>query len=160
MRLPSIVGLFVLVLSLAACDAQEQQDRFADEASALPKNFTETTIDGEVVTADPDDWRTSPVYRGHLTVDPAFPNPVSSTFVSISLTVTGFDAVRGGGLTLRAYGQDGRTLIALDETLFVTGPGAYDFRFSPGALVTKGLHRVFIFDLTGEIVSYGDVMVE
>lgn len=161
-RLHFVFVTAALLLALAAigCDSQGKQDEFADQASRLPEGFTETTLDAEIVTTDPDDWRTSPFYRGRITVDPAFPNPVSINFVNIPLTVIGFDAVQGGGLSLRAYGADGRTLISLAEPISVSGPGGYEFEFSPGLLSTKGLHRVYIFDLGGEIVSYGDVMVQ
>ncbi len=143
------------------CDTQARQDEFADQAGRAPDGYTETTLDAETLVEDPDDWRTSPLYRGRVTVDPAFPNPVSVTNVTIPLTIIGFDAVQGGRLTLRAYGADGRTLISLTpEPLILSGPGGYEFEFSPGLLTTKGLHRVFIFDAAGEIVSYGDVMVQ
>ena len=136
------------------------QDSFADEAGRAPQGFTETSVEGEVLVDDADDWRTSPVYRGRITVDPAYPNPVSAHFVTVSLTVIDFEAIGGGGFSLRAYDADGTRLIALDQPIAVQGPGAYSFTFSPGLLSTKGLHRVFIFDLNGEIVSYGDVMVQ
>lgn len=156
---PLFVAVVIVALT-AGCDTHRLQDSFADEAARAPEGYTETTVEGEVLVDDPDDWRTSPVYRGRITVDPAFPNPVSTTFLTVSLTVIDFQAITGGGFTLRAYDSSGRNLIALAQPIIISGPGGYAFSFSPGQLQTKGLHRVFIFDLGGEIVSYGDVLVE
>ena len=145
---------------VAGCDTQGAQDRFADEAARAPDGYTETNSSGEIINADADDWRTSPVYRGRITVDPAFPNPVSAEIVSLPLTIIGFDGVRGGALTIRAYDVDRVSLIGLADPIEITGPGSYSFRFSTGRLTTKGMHRVFVFDLGGELVTYGDLLVQ
>lgn len=150
----------VLMLLWSSCDSQGEQDSFAHQARRPPDGITVATIDGETVSVDPDDWRTSPFYRGRVRVDPAFPNPVSVDRVHIPLTVIGFEAVQGGGLTLRAFAPNGIDLIRLGDIISVDGPGAYAFSFSPGQLGTRALHRVFVFDLAGEIVSYGDILVE
>lgn len=156
-----IVAVVVALVMLAVgCDSQGEQDTFAHQARRQPDGITVTTVDGETVSVDPDDWRTSPFYRGRVRVDPAFPNPVSVNLVNIPLTVIGFEAVQGSGLTLRAFGPTGTDLVRLGDILNVDGPGAYAFTFSPGQFGTKGLHRVFLFDLAGEIVSYGDILVE
>jgi len=140
------------------CDSQKQQENFVDSANAPPAGFTRTDAGGQILTDDPDDWRTAPFYIGKIRVDPAYPNPSTSDFVNLPVTVLEFDAI-GGRLTLRSF-DDQRRGILLDEILDASSPGAYSFRFTPARLVTNGLHRVFIFDQFGEIISYGDLMVE
>lgn len=160
-RFPAVPGWVVLcsLVVLSACDTQAQQDEFAEAAGRVPDGYTETTAGSEVISTDSDDWRTSPAYRGYVTVDPAFPNPVNANLVTVPFTIIGFDGVQGGHVTLRAYGPNGRDLILLQQVP-LTGPGGYQFSFSPGLLSTKGLHRVFMFDAAGEIISYGDVLVQ
>jgi hypothetical protein len=146
------------VFVLSACDTQDLQDDFARRATLPPSNFTRTDADGRVISEDEDDWQTAPVYRGVITVEPAFPNPVGDAFVTIPVYVRFSNSIRGG-LNLRAYGGSG-FFITLDNIPRAQDPGAYVFHFSPGLLETRGLHRLFVFDGGGEIVSYGDLMVE
>lgn len=147
----------VLLVVLFGCDSQELQDQFAREASRPPSGITETTIDGEILSRDDDDWRTAPVYRGVLNVTPAFPNPSAGDQIHIPVSVTEFGRV-AGGFMLRAY--RGTTLVTLGNPVTQTDPGIHVLRFSPGELATKGLHRVYIFDLASELVSYGDIMIQ
>jgi hypothetical protein len=72
--------------------------------------------------------------------------------------VLDFDAVRGG-LILRAFNASGR-FVLLDEERDATQPGAFIFSFSPALLGQTGLHRLYVFDGFGEIVSYGDLLVQ
>lgn len=150
---------FFAALLYAGCDSQSQQDDFAAEAARPPDGYTERTVEGETLTEDADDWRTSPFYRGIVSVEPAYPNPVSANFVTVPVTVTQFDAVQGG-LFLRARDPSGPGMIALSDMPEAVEPGVYFMTFSPGLLVTKGLHRVFIFDRGSEIVSYGDILLQ
>lgn len=150
--------VLVLALLAGACDSQERQDEFAEDASRAPSGYTATSENGEVVSNDPDDWRTAPLFLGKVRVDPAYPNPVSDGFVTVSFSVLDFDAVRGG-LYLRAFDVNNR-FIRLDEAPEATQPGAYIFSFSPGLLGRVGLHRLYVFDGFGEIVSYGDLQIQ
>ena len=156
-------GLCLLLLAITACltagcDTQDLQDEFAEAASLPPQGIVQTDAQGNILEEDEDDWRTAPLYRGVLRVDPAYPNPASETFITIPVTVTQFNAVRGG-LTLRVY-NNARELVALDQILEADAPGAYVFNFASGLLPRTGLHRLFIFDGAGEIVSYGDLLIE
>lgn len=154
----AVLGAFVLLLAvIVGCDSQELQDQFAREASGPPSGITETTIDGEILSRDDDDWRTSPAYRGVLNVTPAFPNPAAEDQIHIPVSVTEFERV-AGGFMLRAY--RGTTFVTLGTAITQTDPGIHVLRFSPGELATKGLHRVYIFDLASELVSYGDIMIQ
>ncbi len=147
-----------VLITAAGCDTQGGQDDFAASASRRPSGYTQTNADGTVVTVDEDDWRTSPAYRGTVRIDPAYPNPVATEFVTVPVTVTQFNSVRGG-LVLRAYNSAG-LLFRLADIPEARDPGAYVFSFAPGLLGRLGLQRVFVFDTVGEIVSYGDIMVQ
>ena len=155
-----VVWCFLAVL-LVGCDTQEAQDSFVDDANAPPAGVTvilDDSFGGTICREDADDWRIAPVYNGVVFVDrPPAPNPVSSALVTVTLRVLQFDRVRGG-LVLRAFGA-ANTLLVLDTILDAGAPGEYIFQFSPSLLSENGIHRLFIFDSLGEIVSYGDLFV-
>ena len=162
----NLLSVFTLVLfilaafSTAGCDNQGAQEDFIAEAGLTPSGITrilDNTVGGEICSEDMDDWRTSPVYSGIILIERgASPNPVSaSSLVTITIRVLQFDRVRGS-LAVRAFGN-GNTLIVLDTILDAGSPGEYIFQFSPSLLSENGLHRLFIFDGIGELVSYGDI---
>ncbi|HYE58768.1 MAG TPA: hypothetical protein VD948_09690, partial [Rhodothermales bacterium] len=134
------------------------QDAFAEDAARAPSGITPTDARGTPSgTTDTDDWRTAPVYAGRVTVSPAYPNPVSSgDFVSLPVSILDFDGVFGG-LTLQTYDANRRlrTLAVSREN----GPGAFVLSFSAALLGRTGLHRLYLFDGRGQLVSYGDLEV-
>ena len=154
--LTSIICVF---LFSAGCDTQGAQQDFVEDANALPEGITvvlDASVGGEVCSEDQDDWRTAPVYNGVILVDrPPSPNPASGTLVTIVMKVIQFDRIRGG-LVLRAFGPS-NDLILLDSIVDASAPGEYVFQFSPSLLTENGLHRLFIFDTLGELISYGDL---
>ncbi len=153
-------GLAVLLLSslLVSCDSVNQQEAFAEAANRAPEGFVQTNEGGEVISEDEDDWRTSPFFRGRIRIEPAYPNPSSGSFVTIPITILDFNAFRGS-LVLRGFNTSNR-FILLDEIPNASDPGVYVFNFSTTLFGAKGLQRVFIFDTLGELISYGDIMVE
>lgn len=156
---PSFLPLFVgITLLLTGCDSQAKQEAFLDEANLPPAGFVQTDASGKVLKEDRDDWRTAPFFQGKIRVDPAFPNPTTGGTVTIPLFVLEFNTMQGR-MVLRARDNTGRLLL-LDEILDASDPGGYDFRFTPAVLGSTGLHRVFIFDALGELVSYGDLMIQ
>jgi hypothetical protein len=156
-----LLGLALWGLVLASCDTQEAQEEFVDDANQVPAGVTvilDDSFGGTVCREDADDWRISPIYNGVVFVDrPPVPNPASGELVTITLRVLQFDRVRGG-LVLRAFGA-ANSLLILDSILDAGSPGEYVFQFSPSLLSTNGIHRLFVFDSFGEIVSYGDLHV-
>jgi len=156
-----LLGCLVLAASLvwAGCDTAEQQNEFEDQAFSLPSGFTRTDRNGEILSEDTDDWRTSPVYSTRVLVDPAFPNPVPpGEFVTIPVQVREFNSVQGG-LELVSFDEN-RIPRRLDDIRDASDPGAYIFTFNPALLGVPGLVRVFILDSRGGLVSYGDLLVE
>jgi len=147
----------VALVVLARCDTADLQRDFVDAAEAPPGGFTRTDQNGGVVDADEDDWRTSPIYVGRITVEPAYPNPVTSGLVTIPFRILQFDEV-SRGVYVRAFDADG-SLIPLGETVDTSGPGLYTVTINPVQLGTAELHRVFLMDAFGELISYGDIDV-
>ena len=150
--------LVLLFFTLSSCDSQQQQDEFEQSAGDIANDFAKTDSQGSILDDDKDDWRTAPIYGGKVRFDPAYPNPATIDFVTIPVTVLEFNAIQGG---LRIRARDGNgNFRTLDDILDATDPGAYIFRFSPALLARTGLVRLFIFDQLGELVSYGDLMIQ
>lgn len=153
----TILFALALAFTLSACDSQEQQNDFVDEAGRTPTGFARTDDNGAILADDEDDWRTAPIFAGKVRFDPAYPNPVGGEVVTIPVTVLEFNAIQGG---LIARARDGSgTLRLLDEIPATSDPGAYVLRFNPAILAREGLVRVFIFDTLGELVTYGDLQL-
>ena len=150
--------LVLLFLVLSSCDSAQKQDDFVESASAPASGFVRTDNQGAILDDDKDDWRTSPIYGGKVRFDPPYPNPATIDFVTIPVTVLEFNSVQGG-LSLRGRDASG-TLRTLDDIIDATDTGAYIFRFSPALLAKSGLVRLFVFDRLGELVSYGDLMIQ
>lgn len=157
-RLTGLCTAFLLLIVVGACDSSEEQDLFAQQASGPPSGITRVNEMGEVLEEDEDDWRTSPVYLGEIRIDPAEPNPVTiGGFVTIRVSVTVFNAVQAPLRVETPRDNRLRTLDAIDRA---ADPGAYVFTFPASEMGTRGIHRLYIFDGIGELVSYGDVILQ
>lgn len=160
--------LFLLGFAfICGCDTDAQQV-FRTAAGATPSGFTKTDSGGTIQgTKDADDWRTAPFFIGLIRFEPPYPNPSreNSRYITIDYTLTSTDGIYGA-LSLRAYNDAGQ-FVLLDDLLNPSLPGIYSFHFDVSQLSASGsastirnkLHRLFIFS-GGEIVSYGDLMVE
>lgn len=166
------VGAVLAVLA-SACDSNDLQEDFRREAEGLPSGITRTDSGGRIVTdatgrpveADSTDWRTAPAYTGRVRFDPAYPNPTRGELVTIPFIVP-FSNALPGGLLLRGFTNTGR-FVLLDEEPDAAQTGSWSFVFSPALLSASGdvsaivgLHRLFVFDFQGELVSYGDLRVQ
>lgn len=147
----------VAILAVPACDTGDLQREFVDDAQATPADFTRTNQNGGVVSTDADDWRTAPVFVGRITVDPAYPNPTTGGLVTVPFRILQFDEL-SGGVYVRAFDVNGR-LIPLGESVETSGPGQYTITINPAQLGTVQLHRLFVMDVFGELISYGDLDV-
>lgn len=149
--------------TLPGCDTNGEQDGFLIESGLPPQGITRTTETGEVLGADPDDWRVAPAFRGAVEVEPAVPNPVSRDgLVSITIRDTFDDAIVGGVFVNGRLGNDPNQPIRL-ATDDSAGP-VYVLFFSPNQLrVTAGddaqLFRVRVFTEDFRLVTYGDIEV-
>jgi hypothetical protein len=142
---------------LARCDTADLQKDFLDEAQAVPSGFTQTDQNGGVVSLDDDDWRTSPLFLGRVAVEPAYPNPVSGGLATVPFRILQFNEV-SGGVYVRSFDADG-DLIPLGEAVETSGPGLYTITINPAQLGTTELHRLFVTDVFGDLISYGDLDV-
>jgi hypothetical protein len=155
------VVLLMAALLVPGCDSAEEQNQFALDAGRAASGFTrvrQVDNDYEIVDEDEDDWRIAPVFRGQIDVEPARPNPVGVGLAFIPLRIVSPGVVQRLALRVQNVEQ-GRTE-PVTEIVDASTVGAYELTFSQAQLPGKGLHRMFVFDEFGEIVTYGDVMVE
>ncbi|WP_340102682.1 hypothetical protein [Rhodohalobacter sp. 8-1] len=159
----------MLSLVCFSCGKDDDQREFEQEAFQLPEGITETEGNGEIITEDPNDWRTSPFFQGLVFVNPPFSNPVSiADQLSIEIEVSGIDAV--SGLTVAVLINDAAN--AQFRTLYTHSqnplpPGLTTVPINPIELgrfnspeSARGIHRLIIYDNRENIISYGDVRVE
>ncbi len=161
-KLPVII---IAILLVACSSADEAQRKFEDNAFRSPRNITETNNAGDVISEDPDDWRTSPLFAGFVDVFPAFPNPTTGQTVTIELFVTGIGSVNGLEVfriddrgRFRSLYFDERSPLPVGFSQIIINP----IQFSESGTISgaRGLHRVFIFDRRENLISYGDILVE
>jgi len=164
-----LVLFTLMILALSGCGQDDDQREFEQEAFQLPEGITETEGNGDIVSEDPDDWRTSPFFQGLVFVSPAFPNPVSiGDQLNLEIEVSGIDAV--SGLTVAVLIDDAanaqfRSLYTVNQNPLP--PGLTSIPINPIELgrfnspeSARGIHRLIIYDNRQNIISYGDVRVE
>jgi hypothetical protein len=161
----SFLLISLLFAFTATCTRNDAQRDFEHEAYAGPRNYTQTTSQGEVISVDEDDWRTSPLFQGLIDIVPPYPNPVNTNeAIQFEVEVTGVQSVTGLEVLARFEDNTFRTLYQSFETL---QPGLSTFQINPMELAqfgnpegARGLNRIFIFNSNQQMISYGDVMVE
>ncbi|MEX0722653.1 MAG: hypothetical protein WD357_10750 [Gracilimonas sp.] len=157
---------FALLLTVS-CTRNDAQREFEQEAYRSPDGYTETAQNnGEVLSNDPDDWRTSPLFQGLIIVKPPYPNPVTTNQpVWFEIGVTGVNSINGLQVFTRL---DNGEFISLFENFETLQPGDFPpFQINPiefgmngtpeGA---RGLNRIYIFNANSQLISYGDILVE
>lgn len=160
--------LLITVLFCAACNRNDAQREFEREAYRIPENYTQTDHKGGILSQDVDDWRIAPLFQGLVDINPPFPNPVNSNeFIQFEIAVTGVQSVSGLEVIVQFDGSDPnsgfKTLYFETQTL---NAGLTTFRINPLELgrtdvveSARGLHRIYIFDGSQNMISYGDVQV-
>jgi hypothetical protein len=168
MRALPLPLVLAVAAALAACDTAVLQNDFRIAALSVPQGFTRTDASGGVVgTADPDDWRSAPIYGPaavtSVDVAPIYPNPASGV---VTLVVNVRSGTIVGGLRVVGYverpGQLPQTFTLADEP---DGRGpvivlTISLASHPGFTQGGGLRRLVLFDGQGDVISYGDLMVE
>ena len=159
-KIQALVLLCSTLVWTSGCNSQSRQEEFEDQAfGETPSGFVRTLDGEEILSEDSDDWRTAPVFETDVIIRPASPNPVAvSGFVSIFVSILRLPPGRLYAYTRNASGRLER--LTPGGTISHSGNGFQEFRFSAGLLGERGLHRLFIFDEAGVLISYGDVMVE
>lgn len=158
--------LIVFVFLLIGCSSSDAQREFETEAYRSPSGITATSAQGEIMSTDPDDWRTSPFFQGLVNVKPPFQNPAQlGALINFEIQITGVQGVSGLDVQVRfPNGNLSRIYSSSNSSL---EPGIETFRIDPITLsqdgsdnLARGLHRVFLFDFEGRLISYGDIEVE
>lgn len=153
------VVVMLLLLLGTGCDSTEAQEEFVLDARQVPRGITRTDQNGRILEADDDDWRTGPLFGASILVDPAFPNPTGGESVSVQFSIREFNAFPGG-LEIGSFDETAR-FRRLDALPEATDVGLYEFNFNPVVLGrAANVIRVFILDINGEIVSYGDIQIQ
>lgn len=156
--------LLLCAVLFISCDDMDDQREFEREAMAEPSGFTHTDSQGEVLEEDPDDWRISPMFGASISVEyPAYPNPTDGENVTITLRFSGTDVV--AGLQVFSYYQqrEFREIYFDDSDIPLFKDIVFDpRRLDPSGVLdeARGLHRVFIYDLNDNLITYGDIKVE
>lgn len=155
-----------IVLWIAACTRNSAQDKFESDARKAPSGITRTDASGRILSNDPDDWRIGPMFQGFVDISvPAYPNPSQNQRITIDLIISGLESVSG----IEVY-----TRTALGEPLFLyeipdrpVPIGVSQIFFDPISLSpfrtyddAIGIHRIYIYDRNGNLISYGDLEIE
>ncbi|MEX0720263.1 MAG: hypothetical protein WD059_06315 [Balneolaceae bacterium] len=167
-----IYFLLLLLIFVAVnqnCTRNDEQREFEQEAYRPPNDFTETSPQGEVNSVDEDDWRISPLFQGLFEVRAPFPNPSNTTSaIQFEIEVTGVQSINGIEVIVFFDDYDpreGSNVLYFDtESL---PQGLTTFQINPLELgeisvpeSVRGLHRIYIYDGRGQLISYGDIMIE
>lgn len=163
--------LLVLCITAAACSQSDAQREFEREAQAPPENITEMTPGGQPVengATDPEDWRSSPMYRGLVDIEtPAYPNPVNlNTPLRIEINNKGIETL--SGIEVYVFQFDittdiaGPLYTAEQSSIF---PGIITIQLDPNQFARRstgntGIFRILIYDGRQNLISYGDVRVQ
>tara|TARA_R110002126_G_scaffold1684_1_gene9999 strand:+ start:2842 stop:3339 length:498 start_codon:yes stop_codon:yes gene_type:complete len=158
--------LLMLIVAISACTSNDAQREFENDAYQNPSGITQTTVQGEVISEDPDDWRISPFFQGLVEVIPPFQNPAQlGTAINFEIQITGVQGV--SGLDVRVRFPNGAFSSLYTSTSSQLEPGLTTFQIDPIALsqdgsdnLARGLHRIFFFDFNQRLISYGDIEVE
>jgi hypothetical protein len=157
------LALFALAaLPLAGCDALDGQSEFERDAFLPASGIARTDEQGNLITDDPDDWRTAPLYAfsGFRVAQRPYPNPA---FIDQGVTIiVSTDDVIPGGLRIVAYRGELRSPLP-GLSLDVPGAGTYPVSFFPGEITGAqpgDLWRLVFFDGQSHVVTYGDLQIE
>ncbi|REL37673.1 hypothetical protein DYD21_07770 [Rhodohalobacter sp. SW132] len=161
----------LLIAIISACGQDDDQRDFEQEAFSLPDGITQTDNSGQIVEGneDPDDWRVAPFFQGLVYIDPLpFPNPVQVSDV-LRIHVDPFQEALNGLIILviseNAANREPRQIYNHAQSPLPPGPTVVDlnpiqFSWNNTAQNARGLHRLILVDGSGNVISYGDILVE
>ncbi len=163
LRLVSRGFWFLFVVYLFSCvEPNTEEDPI--------ENFTRTNQSGQVLSEDPNDWRIAARFAGEVELlQVAFPNPTRHGQVELTFqfrSSVGFSRLDFLGITRDGFPV--RYPVVLETDTNVPNFGAKTYRLdlvkiSPNrnlAELRGRLFRVRVVDLTGNTITYGDVLVE
>lgn len=154
------IAFYLLIVS---CTNDDAQQKFESQAYGEASNYTETNFQGDIVRADSDDWRISPLYVGLASVQPVFPNPVqygSNINLEVELngapvsTIIELGYLNESNAWFPLQIQDITSDFEL-VTFFVNTR-----QFGNSAEQARGIHRLLLFDGNQRLISYGDLLIQ
>ncbi|KPQ00518.1 MAG: lipoprotein of unknown function DUF3359 [Bacteroidetes bacterium HLUCCA01] len=164
LRFACLIVLTVIVSG--GCTSNSDQEEFERQAFITPANITRTTAGGEVQQNDPDDWRIAPMFQGFAEIiQPPYPNPSAGQRFTLEILVTGLESIFG--LEIYTRTTFGRPVLIYTDSRRPLPPGLTDVLIEPAWLSASGtysgaigLHRIFIYDASGNMITYGDLQVD
>ncbi|MDI6400667.1 hypothetical protein QLX67_01580 [Balneolaceae bacterium ANBcel3] len=178
--LTAITALLILLV-VGGCDKSRDQVDFERNAYQIPDSFTETDAGGRVLRQDDRQWNIAPMFQGLVEIwNPAYPNPTSGgQTVTIELEIRGIDMVHGlypftlnmdkleryplynagdpDGITYyRNTLESGIIFLDIDPYILASIYGSYTAAQSEN----EGIHRIFLYDRHGNMITYGDIKLE
>jgi hypothetical protein len=167
-KLISAVLFLFSFLLMFSCTRNDAQRDFEKESYARPQGYTETSNQGGILDADPDDWRTSPLFQGLVEIVPPYPNPTTTDqLIEFEVNVTGVNSLNGIQVWTFLDEQTNTNARILYQDFETFPQGLTTFRINPREFAefgnvegARGLTRVYIFSGNQQMISYGDIMVE
>lgn len=159
------------IIQLSGCSKSDDQREFENEALAEPRGITEVDTQGNVIDADPDDWRISPMYRGLITMgtpdnQPPFPNPLSfNQRLEINIYIRSLETLnRFEVYSFKQPTEANSPAIAIREnisttTLVTLNLSGQIISGSSGGSQASGLYRIVIYDGQQNVITYGDIQI-
>lgn len=158
-------------LLMTGCSKSDDQREFENQALSEPQGITETDLNGNVISTDPDDWRISPMYQGLITIgtpdnQPPHPNPLSfNQELTINIYIRSLETL--SRLEVYAFelpSEANSPTIAVREdisspTLETITLSGQLISGSSGGSQASGLYRIIIYDGQQNVVTYGDIQI-
>jgi hypothetical protein len=170
---------FLTIITLSAtlfinCSKNDDQRQFEQQARSQPQGITQTDAQGNVMDADPDDWRISPMYRGLVSVgvgisdsQPPYPNPMQfNQTLNLSIYVSNTETLdRIEIFTFEISSQLNGPIytesdISSPQLVSPTNLNGEFISSSSGGSQASGLYRLLIYDGQQNLITYGDVRIQ
>ncbi|MGB0346578.1 MAG: hypothetical protein ACPGGA_03775 [Balneolaceae bacterium] len=154
------IAFYLLIVS---CTNDDAQQKFESQAYGEASNYTETNFQGDIVRADSDDWRISPLYVGLASVQPVFPNPVQyGSNINLEVELNGAPV---STIIELGYLNESNAWFPLQIQDITSDFELVTFfintrQFGNSAEQARGIHRLLLFDGNQRLISYGDLLIQ
>lgn len=166
-----LILLFCAGYLLTGCSKSNDQRDFEKQARSEPQNITETDGQGNVINADPDDWRIGPTYSGLVSIgtpdnQPPYPNPLPfNQDLTINIYIRSIETLKRIEVySFERPSQVNGPLSVLQnfttptlETITLSGE---TISGSSGGSQASELYRLLIYDGQQNLITYGDIRIE
>lgn len=155
-----------MLIVVTSCQSDSAQDSFEAQARKTPSGITRTDSAGRIISTDPDDWRTGPLFEGNVEVSvPAYPNPSRGERITIDILISGLESVNRLQVYTRTSNGTPLFLYEINDSPLPTGLNQIYLDAASFSQVRSyqdaiGLHRVFVYDQNANLITYGDVQID